>query len=195
MIEDEQSILQKKDEYKFDNDKITLSYVGWFGLGRFLDELLMLVEDGYFNLLIAGYGNKELEEKCSILQSKGLIKYYGRVDYRTGLNIQYNADMVYAMYCKVTNNHIYAAPNKYYEAMFLGKPLLTTNGIIIGDKVTKLQTGYAVEETIKDFINLINMLDKADMKRRGENARMLWKNEYKNYTRRFLENEYLKLLD
>ena len=195
MIADEETILQKKDEYMFSNDKITLSYVGWFGLGRFLDELLRLVEEGYFNLLIAGYGNKKLEEKCTKLHSQGLIKYYGRVDYRTGLNIQYNADMVYAMYCKVTNNHIYAAPNKYYEAMFLGKPLLTTSGIIIGDKVTKLQTGYAVEENVNDFISLIKSLDKADMKRRGENARKLWVNEYKNYTRRFLENEYSKLLD
>lgn len=195
MIAEEETILQKKEEYTFNNDKITLSYVGWFGLGRFLDELLKLVEDGYFNLLIAGYGNKELEEKCSKLQSKGLIKYYGRVDYRTGLNIQYNADMVYAMYCKVTNNHIYAAPNKYYEAMFLGKPLLTTSGIIIGDKVTKLQTGYAVEENINDFINFINSLDRIDMKNRGVNARKLWEQEYVNYTRRFLENEYSKLLD
>jgi len=195
MIADEEKILQKKEEYTFNNDKITLSYVGWFGLGRFLNELLVMVEGGYFNLLIAGYGNKELEDKCSKLQSEGLVKYYGRVDYRTGLNIQYNADMVYAMYCKVTNNHIYAAPNKYYEAMFLGKPLLTTSGIIIGDKVTKMQTGYVVEENVNDFVNLINSLDKDDMKRRGANARKLWKDEYENYTRRFLENEYSKLLD
>lgn len=195
MIAHEETILQENDEYKFNNDKITLSYVGWFGLGRFLDELLKLVEDGYFNLLIAGYGNKELEGKCSKLQNKGLIKYFGRVDYRTGLSIQYNADMVYAMYCKVTNNHIYAAPNKYYEAMFLGKPLLTTSGIIIGDKVTKLQTGYVVEENINDFISLIKSLNKDDMKRRGENARKLWENEYENYTRRFLEDEYSKFLD
>lgn len=194
MIADESTILQKKDEYKFSNDKITLSYVGWFGLGRFLDELLQLAEDDHFNLLIAGYGNKVLEDKCSKLQSQGIIKYFGRVDYRTGLNIQFNADMVYAMYCKVTNNHIYAAPNKYYEAMFLGKPLLTTSGIIIGDKVTKMQTGYAVEENVNDFINLVKTLDKDDMERRGENARKLWENEYKSYTKRFLENEYSKLL-
>ena len=195
MIADEGTFLQKKDEYKFNNDKITLSYVGWFGLGRFLDELLQLAEDGHFNLLIAGYGNKELEDKCSKLQRQGIIKYFGRVDYRTGLNIQYNADMVYAMYCKVTNNHIYAAPNKYYEAMFLGKPLLTTSGIIIGDKVTKMQTGYAVEENVTDFINLIKSLDMNDMESRGKKARKLWENEYESYTKRFLENEYSKLLD
>ena len=194
MIEHDEIILRENNEYKFENDKITLSYVGWFGYGRFLDELLDLAQDGYFNLLIAGYGNKEFEERCTSLHNQGLIRYYGRVDYVMGLNIQYNADMVYAMYCKVINNHIYAAPNKYYEAMFLGKPLLTTKGIIIGDKVTKMQTGFTVEENKDDIITLIKSLDREDMRRKGEVARALWGKEYVNFTSNFLKTEYARLI-
>jgi len=194
MIENEENILVDMDEYKFNNDKITLSYVGWFGHGRFLSEMLDLAEKGVFNLLIAGYGNQELVDKCNKLNGNGNVRYYGRVDYTKGLNIQFNADMVYAMYCKVTNNHIFAAPNKYYEAMFLGKTLLTTNGIIIGDKVTKARTGYAIEETIEDFENLIKSIDRTQMTEMGVRSRRMWDDVYKTYTHDFLASEYSNMI-
>lgn len=190
MIQNEEEIFQKKDGYQFNNGKVTLSYVGWFGHGRFLNEMLELAEKGLFNLLIAGYGNQDLMDKCNKLNGNGSVKYYGRVDYVTGLNIQYNADIVYAMYCKVTNNHIFAAPNKYYEAMFLGKPLLTTSGIIIGDKVEKAETGFTIEETKESFENLISYIDVAKMKEMGVRSRNLWDDKYKDYTANFLKTEY-----
>lgn len=195
MIQNETTILQEKTNYQFNNDKITLSYVGWFGHGRFLNEMLDLAEKGLFNLLIAGYGNKELVDKCARLNGNGNVKYYGRVDYMTGLNIQYNANMVYAMYCKVTNNHIFAAPNKYYEAMFLGKPLLTTKGIIIGDKVEKAHTGYTIDETKECFEKLIININRAEMSEMGQQSRKLWNDVYKSYTATFLKNEYQSMLE
>lgn len=194
MIKDEEIICQKKEEYQFNNGKITLSYVGWFGHGRFLDEMLDLAEKGVFNLLIAGYGNQDLMDKCNQMNGNGNVKYYGRVDYMTGLTIQYNADMVYAMYCKVINNHIYAAPNKYYEAMFLSKPLLTTSGIIIGDKVCKDGTGYTIEETKESFENLMLLLDVKEMKEMGIRSRKLWEEVYQDYTLNFLKSEYHSMI-
>lgn len=194
MIQNEKEIFQERVEYKFNNDKITLSYVGWLGHGRFLDEMLDLAEKDLFNLLIAGYGNQELMDKCNRLNGNGSVRYYGRVDYMTGLNIQYNADMVYAMYCKVTNNHIYAAPNKYYEAMFLGKPLLTTSGIIIGDKVEKTETGFTIEETKESFEDLITHINIEDMKEMGIRSRKLWSETYKDYTANFLKTKYQSMI-
>lgn len=194
MIQNENLILKKNTELKFDNDKITLSYVGWFGHGRFLDEMLDLAEKGVFNLLIAGYGNQDLMDKCNRLNGNGSVRYFGRVDYMTGLNIQYNADMIYAMYCKVSNNHIFAAPNKYYEAMFLGKPLLTTTGIIIGDKVLKAGTGITIEETKDNFENVITHLDVKEMAEMGIRSRKLWDDIYRGYTANFLKTEYQSMI-
>lgn len=194
MIRNEEKVFQKKDDYQFYNGKITLSYVGWLGHGRFLDEMLDLAEKGVFNLLIAGYGNQELVDKCNRLNGNGTVRYYGRVDYMTGLNIQYNADMVYAMYCKVTNNHIFAAPNKYYEAMFLGKPLLTTSGIIIGDKVLKTGIGFTIEETKECFEDLITHINVEDMKEMGIRSRKLWNETYKDYTVNFLKTKYQSMI-
>lgn len=194
MIDSEEGIFVKKDEYQFNNGKPTLSYVGWFGNGRSLAELFELASTGKYNLLVAGYGNDDLVAKCNEANKLDNVKYFGKVDYRTGLNIQYNADIVYAIYCKISNNHIYAAPNKYYEAMFLGKPLLTTSGIIVADKVRKNNTGYDIEESKEDFLNWIDSLDKEDIRVKGENARKLWIEKYATYTHDFLNTEYMDLI-
>jgi len=179
---------------RFNNDKITFSYVGYFGASRFLDELLKLAEENVINLLMAGAGNKELEEKCHKLENRNNFKYFGRVPYPRSLNIMYNSDIIYAMYCKVVNNHYYAAPNKFYEPMALGKPLLTTKGIIIGDKVEKLGFGYTIEEDYDKLVNLTKSLSREELIEKGKIARNLWDKTYATYTRDFLENTYLPML-
>lgn len=195
MINNEEDIFVPNPDYRFDNGRPTLSYVGWFSPHRFLENILELASSGKFNLLIAGYGNKELVDKCNELNGKGNVKYFGRVKYFDGLRIQYNADIVLAMYCKTSPSHIYAAPNKNYEAMFLGKPLLTTKGIIIGNKTDKLNTGYVIEETNEDFLNMIESITREDIETKSKNARSLWLSEYQNYTRNFLVNKYAPLFD
>lgn len=185
----------EKDEVRFPNDKLTFSYVGYLGHARFLDELLTLAEEGYVNLLIAGYGDKLLEERCKKLnEQKDNIKYYGRVPYSKGLSIMSKSDLIYAMYCNVVRNHYYAAPNKFYEPMMLGKPLLTTKGIIIGDKVDKMGFGYTIEEDYGKLVSLTLSLTKEDLEQKGKIAHDLWMNKYSTYTRDFLENKYLPLL-
>ena len=74
---------------------------------------------GYVNLLIAGFGDDRIERRCIEMSARENIKYFGTVSYEQGLHISYNSDIIYAMYCKTNPNHIYAAPNKYYEAMLL----------------------------------------------------------------------------
>lgn len=195
MISNESAIFVEIPEYKFNNGKPTLSYVGWFSPHRFLETILAEASSGKFNLLIAGYGNKELVDKCNELNGNGNVIYFGRVSYFDGLKIQYNADMVLAMYCKTSPSHKYAAPNKYYEAMFLGKPLLTTEGIIIGDKTQRWNMGFAIDETREDFLKLLERLTPGEMVQKGENARKLWDSLYNNYTHNFLSETYQRMID
>lgn len=195
MVDDPETIRVKDEKYKFDNDLPTLSYVGWFSYGRFLEELIYVAEKKKFNLLIAGYGNKEIEDACNNTDSSDNIRYYGRVDYREGLKMMYNSDLMFAMYCKVEPNHIYAAPNKFYECMLLGVPIITTKGIIIGDKVEKLNIGYTIEETEDELIRLIDNLDKKDLKQKSENCISQWEQVYANYTKDFLNHNYYSLIN
>ena len=147
-----------------------------------------------FNLLIAGYGSKEIEDKCKELSILSNIKYFGKVDYKIGLNIMYNSNIIYAMYSKSNPNHFYAAPNKYYEAMMLGKPIISTKGINMERKILDNNIGYIIEESSEELINLINSLSLDDIQEKGKAANLLWENKYKNYTSKFLNEEYIDLI-
>jgi glycosyltransferase involved in cell wall biosynthesis len=146
-------------------------------------------------LLIAGYGDKAFEERCKQLNNKcENIHYYGKVKYEEGQNIMYNADIIYAMYCKINPNHIFAAPNKYYEAMMLAKPIISTKGTIVGEKIEKHDIGYTIEENKEELLALLNSLNKGDIVRKGAMAHKLWNEEYKDYVEQFMNKEYANLI-
>lgn len=191
---DTNTITPIQDKYRFDNNYPTLAYMGGFDEGRFLMELLTLAETEPFNLLIAGSGNKAIMEKCEKLNGRGNVKYFGRVKMVDGLNMENAADVVYAMYCKIKSNHIYAAPNKYYEAMLLGKPLITTKGTIVGDKVLRHNTGWAVEEDIEEMREVIRRLNANVIREKGENALALWESQFKNDLQEFFNGVYSKVI-
>lgn len=178
---------------QFNNNKITFSYVGGFSTDRCLSEIISLAEKGIINLSIAGFGNVKLEKR--LLKDNSIypnIRYYGRVKYEDGLNISYNSDIIYAMYQKVNPNNVYAAPNKYYEAMFLAKPIFSTKGTIVEKKVLQNNMGYVSDEKEEDILEVINRIDMDDALEKGKNANKIWREIFCNYTRKYLEKEYLE---
>lgn len=186
---------KKEERMLFKNESITVSYVGGFYDDRFLDELLELASSGCINLQIAGYGDKRLEDKCEILSEKENVHYYGKVSYKEGLQIMYNSDVIYAMYCKSNPNHLYAAPNKFYEAMLLSKPIISTCGTLVGNKIEKMGFGYVIEEDIDDLKYLINNVSLRELQHKGKVAFSFWEKLYKNYVFSFMYEKYLPLLN
>ena len=96
------------------------------------------------------------------------------------------------MYQTFNPNNVYAAPNKYYEAMFLGKPIFTTKGTIVEKKVLDRNMGYVSGELEESIVSVINSIRREELIKRGLNARECWMNSYKDYTNNYLTNEYLK---
>jgi glycosyltransferase involved in cell wall biosynthesis len=186
--------LKLDNAFAFDNNLITISYVGGFVYDRFLKELLLLADEHLVNILIAGYGEEDIEEKCRFLQGRDNFKYFGKVPYQRGLQIMYNSDCIYAMYCKVSRNNVYAAPNKYYESMLLGKPVISTKGTILEKKILANEMGYVIEEDYNELKNLVCQLERQDIMRRGQNAHKLWNEQFYNYTKEFLHNDYKKII-
>lgn len=189
-------LLEDNNElYKFGNDWPTVAYFGGFSEDRFQKELLTLSKTEKFNLLIAGYGSKSIEQLCEEVSSQDNVRYLGRVNMKTGLQMTKAADIIYAMYCKTNANNVYAAPNKYYEALFLGKPIITTKGTILENKVVRHNIGYIIEESIDELRTLINGLNKEDMKIKGINASNLWHTNFSSYVEKFFSNQYNKVLN
>ena len=182
------------EQYKFDNSWPTIAYFGGFSDDRFQKELLTLSKTERFNLLIAGYGSKSIEQLCEEVSSQDNVRYLGRVNMKTGLQMTKAADIIYAMYCKTNANNVYAAPNKYYEALFLGKPIITTKGTILENKVIRYNIGYVIEESVDELRLLLKALNKDDMRLKGKNANELWHTNFSTYVENFFTNQYSKQL-
>lgn len=170
--------------------ELTISYVGILGRHRGLEDLLEVVSTrDDIRLKIAGFG--ELESLVARYSSRyEQICFVGKVAYAEGLALMEQSDIIAAMYYKTIRNHLYAAPNKYYEALFLGKPLLTTAGTLIGAKTEKYQTGYVIEEGKEAIIQCLSGLEKESMQRLSSHARRLWKDVYQNLWKETIDAAY-----
>jgi len=182
--------LFNEEKYKFTNDKVTVSYMGWFGHGRFIDELLNCAEKGIINLLIGGFGMAAIEERCKELdKTHDNIRFFGKMEYKAGLNMMYNSDLIYAMYCKNIPNHMYAAPNKFYESMFLGRPIISTNGINLEDKIKSEGLGYTIDESQQDLDDFMRNISLEELQEKGKIAAQKW-DKYNRMTSEFMQNNY-----
>lgn len=172
----------------------SISYVGILSTDRGLEILLEVISHfPAVQLKIAGFG--ELEELIiSYADRFANIVFMGKVSYETGLQLMNESDCIYAMYYKNIRNHLYAAPNKFYESLYLGKPLITTSGTLVGNKVEKYKTGFVIEEGYDNLCTLIKNLNKEDCFMKGKTAASVWREEFCGCIARFFENEYSFLL-
>ena len=177
------------------NKNLTIGYVGILGEGRCIEHAIRYAkEHPELYLKIAGFG--PLESELKNLENNPNITYFGSVQYTKALEILNSVDVVLACYSKWNSdgtpnrNNILAAPNKYYEGLYLAHPIITTMGTIVGDKTTEFETGYAIEETYEDFCNVINEITTEKNIKYSENADRLWNEKYKTFVKDFFENIY-----
>lgn len=172
--------------------------IGYFGVlekkHRGLENLIEAFSGNKkFELHFAGYG--PLEEK--ILESSKCcsnIRFYGALTHEQGLKKLSEMHCVVGFYYLTVPNHRFASPNKYYEHLLLGIPLLTTYGTPPGNKVVSENTGWALAEGVDYLLGWAEQLDIADLRVKGKNARNLWEKYYINYAKEMIGKEYLNRL-
>lgn len=130
---------------------------------------------------VAGYGELDVFFTEMAQQYPDKIKYYGAQDSFNGLSIMKQSDLMLGLYYKNVPNHLYAAPNKYFEHLMLGKPLLTTEGTPPGHKVSKQGTGWIIGEGKCAIENTILSVTNCDIKQKSQIALSIWKDVYINY--------------
>jgi len=147
-------------DYHDDNFSIAIAYVGGLVEHRGLKELVNVVSRyPRIRLNIAGFGNDAIVQYITRMSEKFTnIFYYGKIPYGEALSIMKQSDILYAMYYKTNPNHFYAAPNKFYEALALEKPIITTAGTLVGDKVKSIKSGYVINEGERAFADLLDKL-------------------------------------
>lgn len=179
---------------------IHLSYVGVMQREiRGIENVLHLVnEDNRFVLDIAGTGDgldKEIEEMS---KKNDRINYHGKVNYKTALDLMSGSDFIVALYYLNCPSHKYASPNKYYESLYLGKPVITTKGTLVGETVEEYNTGYVIEDTKETLADVFKGVDqpsfRTDYDNKVHNCENRWSSVYSSYFNDVTKGAYLELI-
>jgi glycosyltransferase involved in cell wall biosynthesis len=129
------SFNKTNEKDKKNDNSLRIAYVGILNDGRMIPELLKIISTHKnFELHIGGFGKYESLVQEYAERNTNII-YYGRVPYSKTLEIENSSDVLTAIYDPTIPNHRYAAPNKFYEALMLGKPLIMCKGTGFSDVV------------------------------------------------------------
>ena len=145
---------------KSSSSRLKLVYVGNFCKDRWIIELLENVAKmpNKVEMHIGGFG--ALDEQINILADKyENIFTYGKLNYQDVLKLESECDCLTALYETHLRNHVYAAPNKFYEAIALGKPLLMFKGSGMSEIVEKEHLGAVMEPTFESLESGLNEIE------------------------------------
>ena len=130
-------------------------------------------------LHIGGFGEIE-SEVAKEAKNNSNVFYYGRLPYTKTLALEKHCDIMFAMYDPVIPNHQYSAPNKFYEALMLGKPIIMANNTGFDDVIHNNEIGVTSEHNAEGFMNAISELltRRSQWGEMGKRARILYETEY-----------------
>lgn len=127
------------------NRKPRICYVGILQPGRLLIELGEMIKNTpEIELHIGGFGIYEDYFKRLSLECENVF-FYGRLPYNQTLELENHCDIMLAIYDPNNRNHQYAAPNKFYEALMLGKPILMVKNTGMANVVQENGIGYLID--------------------------------------------------
>jgi glycosyltransferase involved in cell wall biosynthesis len=160
---------------------LQITYVGNIQEERGLLILLDVLKDhSDWSLDLAGFGGDE-----ALIQSEARklpnVTWRGRVSYEEGLQLSHNADVLFATYDPDVPNNRYASPNKMFEAMMLGKPIIVAYGTNMDRIIQNEDCGLIVEYGSRQDLeaSLSKLDDESHLRQRlGENARKAFEKEY-----------------
>jgi glycosyltransferase involved in cell wall biosynthesis len=126
-------------------EDLRLAYIGLLQVERGLLELLeILKRHPEWKLDLAGFGGDEGQ----ILAAAGSlpnVTWHGRVSYAYALELSARADVLFATYDPAIPNHRLSSPNKLFEALMLGKPIIVARDTNMDRLVEAEGCGVVVE--------------------------------------------------
>lgn len=180
------------ERLELNSSKIKIVYVGILANGRCIKEIAEIVRnDSRFEFHVGGFGKLESYfEKLS--NEYNNIFYYGKLPYNRTLELEDSCDIMTAIYNPEVSNHYYAAPNKFYEALMLGKPLIMAKNTGMSDVIEQHRIGEVIEYNIGSLESAIENL----VKRKAEwpkISRKMKEIHNKDYSWNQMENRLIEL--
>ncbi len=172
--------VQHKNMLKSNTNKIKIVYAGILQDHRLILEILEEIKKhNEYELHIAGFGKYEQDILAASKECDNIF-FYGSLPYGDVLSLESECDILFATYDPSIQNHKYSAPNKVYEAMALGKPIIVCKDTGIDKLVTENNTGYAIEYNAKAFVEGIELLvsNSENLENIKLNAQKLYKEQF-----------------
>jgi len=131
--------------------KCKVGYVGILQDYRLIKEMINAISKiSGVELHIGGFGKYESYVK-EMSECYDNIIYYGKLSYEDTIKLESECDMLTAIYDPQIGNHIYAAPNKFYEGLMLGKPLIMVKGTGMSPVVEENKLGILIDYSEEGF--------------------------------------------
>lgn len=157
-----------------DNSDLIISYIGALNESRFLLEGINVcseLEDVQFNIAGSGSLLNQIIELTDRVNNKN-VKYVGRIPSDQVINEIRKSDVVFCMLDPKNMNNRVGPPNKLFEAMVAGRPVITSKGTYSGKLTIEENMGIAVSFTEEAFKQAIITLidDPGKREEYGRNA-------------------------
>lgn len=160
--------------------KYDYAYCGALGDKRLLKEIFLLYpQNSDIRFITAGYG--EFTDKAAELSDEyENFTYAGTVAYSEVLIYEIQSDVISAIYEPSIRNHRLCAPNKFYEAMALAKPIIVCRGTGIDKVVEENGIGLVIDYNAEEFYKALRFLCSNEKARSdmGTKARILYEMQY-----------------
>lgn len=163
---------------KLNNNKIKIGYVGILQDNRLLKEIFEKIKgNSRYEFYVGGFGLYENYIKELSCKYKN-IKFYGSLSYSETLKLEEKVDVLFATYNPDVQNHKYSAPNKVFEAMALGKPIIVCKNTGVDEMVVKEKIGYVIKYDVDDFVKCLENLKNDEYQEISKIAKKLYISKY-----------------
>lgn len=179
-------IYNTPDETEYKLNKVNceffeIFFAGAIYKGRGLEKIVSATKDiDNVKITIAGYAadNSRIIESIKKMQN---VEFLGQISYDEVIKRTLKCNMIFALYDPKIPNHKYASPNKLFEAMMCGRPIIvsaktTMENIVIEEKcgiVTTYDDILSINNSIKKLIETPYLC-----KELGDNGRKAYENKY-----------------
>jgi len=156
-------------------------YAGYLDKTRGLEEMINAVRGlDDIRLIIAGTGSARDIIEHNLMEMDNL-QYLGQIPYGEVIANSLDADILCAFYDPAIPSNRYASPNKLFEAMMCGKPIIVNEGVTASKIVTEENCGvivpYGDTTAIKEAI--LDLTSNPELYRlMGQNARKAYEARY-----------------
>ncbi len=177
---EDQPAVEYEENFFSPSSKLKLTYVGLLQVERGLFEMLaVLKKHPEWELNLAGFGGDETQ-LVSMAKDMPNVHWHGRVSYHKAMQLSQAADVLFATYDPSILNHTYSSPNKIFEAMMLGKPLIAAQNTNIDKIIENYQNGIVIEYgNIRSLeITLLVLENTAKRDQMGKNSRRAYDEKY-----------------